>query len=90
MNEMRKYKSSYGKPYIRKITPKDRENTNCDFTTFIAMSFNSTKYVIVQRGINGICACGKSKQQLKRSILVVNKNKHFNKWANRIKKRVQK
>lgn len=82
---MRKYRSAYYKPYIRRITNKDRQNTNCDFRTFLRLSFPEMKYVMVQRGCNNILAVGVSKQDLKTNILVVRSNKGFNMWANRIK-----
>lgn len=87
---MRKYRSAYLKPYIRRKTQKDVNYRECDFRTYLRLCFPWFKYVMVQRGTNHIIACGRSKQELKREIFAVRKNKDFKKWTNNVKRMQQK
>lgn len=91
---MRKYKSNYLKPYVRRIKDNDLKasSRDMDFRTFMRLGMSKEfgfKYVMVQRGA-GIIQVGRSKEELKKSILVVKGNKSFNEWANRIKKQCQR
>lgn len=90
---MRKHKSNFLKPYIRKIKRSDIGAKNVDLRTAIRLAMADEmgfKYVMVQRGASGPVMVGRSKQELKRSLLVIRSNKGFNVWANRIKNRSQK
>lgn len=90
---MRKYKSNYLKQYVRKLKKKDRKTNNVDLRTLIKLSMYDVagyKYVCIQRGTTGPIIVGKTKEEVKKSILAVNSNKDFNKWSNRVKKSCQK
>ncbi|MDB1923373.1 hypothetical protein ABHA37_08095 [Clostridium tertium] len=87
---MRKYRSAYLKPYMRRKTKKDVNYRDCDFRTYLRLCFPHFKYVMVQRGTNHIIACGRSKQELKREIFIVKKNNDFKKWTNNAKRIQQK
>lgn len=87
---MRKYRSAYLKPYIRRKTQKDINYSGCDSRTYLRLCFPWFKYVMVQRGTNHIIACGRSREELKREMLeeenlVFGDNKNFKRWANKIK-----
>lgn len=87
---MKKYRSAYLKPYIRRKTNKDINYKGCDFRTYLRLCFSHFKYVMVQRGTSHIIACGRSKQELKKEIFIVRGNKDFQKWANNVKRIQQK
>lgn len=92
---MRKYKSAYLKPYIRKIKPSDVNNKNCSMDVYIKLGlweegFERLKYIMIQRGTDSIMMVGNSKQEIKKSLLSVRKNRGFNKWRNWIKNYCQK
>ena len=81
---MRKHKSAYLEPYVRKITKKDRNSTNCDFFTAIRLVLPSSRYVLVQRGTSRILVVAHSKEDFKK--MTFNKtNRKFNQWRNKIK-----
>lgn len=93
---MRKYKSAYLKPYIRRAKKQDFNGTNAiDFRTAILMALlkeikNKNIYVLVQRGSNKVLTLSTSKYKLKNKYAVVwvekkHKSKRFNKWCNDIK-----
>lgn len=91
---MRKYKSNYLKPYVRRIKDNDLKasSRNMDLRTYMRLGMAKEfgfRYVMVQRGA-GVIQVGKSKEELKKNILVVDSNKGFNKWTNRIKKQCQR
>lgn len=98
---MRKYKSAYLKPYIRKAKKQDFYGSNAsDIMVCIAMSiykcYQGDVYVLTQRGSNRVIDIAKSKEEIKIRLLAVSnkKNNHrckkFNSWRNRIKIYCQK
>lgn len=86
---MRKYKSAYLKPYIRRLRKTDKE---MDFRTAVRLAAAETmgyKYVLVQRGVSGVLDVDKSKQKIKNKLIGVKKSKDFDVWANQVKKKCQ-
>lgn len=98
---MRKYKSAYLKPYIRKAKKQVFYSSNAsDIMVCIAMSayehHKGDVYILTQRGTNKVIEIGSSKETIKRRLLAVSnkKNNHrckkFNSWRNGIKIYCQK
>lgn len=88
---MRKYRSAYLKPYIRRKTKNDIDYKGCDSRTYVRLCLPWFKYVVVQRGTNHIIGCGRSKQELKRDMSKRDNkrfgyNRKFSKWSNEVKK----
>ena len=75
------------KPYIRLANGKERSES---FRTALRLSFFkinfSQYYVMVQHGFSkNVMAVGRTKDEIKRSIFILENGKGFNAWANRIK-----
>jgi hypothetical protein len=75
------------KPYIRLANGKERSES---FRTALRLAFFeinfSQYYVMVQHGFpKDIMAVGRTKDEIKRSIFILENGKRFNAWANRIK-----
>lgn len=87
---MRKYKSAYLKPYIRKMKKTDQAD---NIRMAIELAYYSKKpkaYVFVQRGTNTVIAVDTCRANLIERIVGVQKGKDFNKWCNYVKKKVQR
>lgn len=91
---MKKYKSAYLKPYIRKAKKQDFNARNASSISVCISQANyegKKAYVLVQRGSSSVILMSESKERLKSLIAVVGfkKNKKrmkkFNKWRNNIK-----
>ena len=87
---MRKYKSNYLKPYIRRLKRNDlrRKPGYMSLQTWMRLGLAleiGYKYVMVQRGNQHIMLVGKTKNELKRAFVVVRNNKGYNMLADRIK-----
>jgi hypothetical protein len=82
---MRKYRSAYLKPYIRRKTEKDVNYPRCDFRTCVRLCLPYFKYVAVQRGTNHIIGCGRNRKELKEEMLENENVESFKVWANKIK-----
>lgn len=92
---MRKYKSKYLKPYIRRLKVSDRKLAmNSGITTYheICMAIDTGRggYVLVQHGAKKIVAYGRNKWKLKNQISRIritkkSKGKTYNQWCNELK-----
>lgn len=93
---MRKYRSAYLKPYIRKARKDDFNGAKAnDLRTAILMGIIEAEghkaYVLVQRGTRGIISIARSRRELEKSIILVAlKKMKFNQWANFSKKQCRK
>jgi hypothetical protein len=83
---MRKRKSSYLKPYIRRRRNTDTSESLREAIRLSLAKECGFKYVMVQRGLKSIISVGKSKHDLKRQVFIVERNKDFGIWANSVKK----
>ena len=83
---MRKSKSSYLKPYLRRLRNTDTSESLREAIRLSLAEEYGFKFVMIQRGSKSVISVGKSKQDLKRQIFTVRRNKDFEKWANRVKK----
>ena len=98
--EMRKKKSAYLKPYIRKAKAKDLRYENAASARVIGWQQacrcrcecrrRSKTYVLVQRGSNRVLIIRGSKKEVKDTLMSVNTNREFNKWCNEIKRIAQR
>jgi hypothetical protein len=80
------------KPYIRLANGKERgESLRTAFKlAFFEIKF-SQYYVMVQHGFpKDVMAVGRTKDEIKRSIFILENGKGFNAWANRIKTMAKK
>lgn len=90
---MRKIRSAYLKPYIRRAKPKDFDGARAQsLRTAIRMALyegQEKAYVLVQRGSSKVVEIAGSREELKRMPLACrlsrHPNKEFNRWRNRIK-----
>jgi hypothetical protein len=92
---MRKYKSKYLKPYIRRIKSGDcKKALDSDIRTYhaVCMAIDSGRggYVLVQHGASHILAYAPSKWELKNKVAQVRfsrkgKNQAFKSWTNDVK-----
>ena len=93
---MRKYKSAYLKPYIRKAKKQDFNGVNAsDLSIAILMGmfadYPKDVYVLVQRGSNKVVSIKRSREEIKRYVATIGFQKRdhigkkFNKWSNDVK-----
>ena len=93
---MRKYRSAYLKPYIRKARKDDFNGARAnDLRTAIIMGIiegeGHKAYILVQRGSSGIITIARSRRELKKQIVPVAVGKMtFKEWANSAKFRCRK
>lgn len=87
---MRKYKSAYLKPYIRRLRKSDKGADLRNDIRIITADVLGYRYVMVQRGSNLVTDIGKTKHEIKQHLLAVRTNRDYNKWANRMKHYCQK
>ena len=93
---MRKYRSAYLKPYIRKARKTDFNGAKAnDLRTAIMMGIIEDEghkaYVLVQRGTKGIVLIARSRRELEKlPIAVALKKMTFKQWANLSKKQCRK
>lgn len=90
---MRKKKSAYLKPYIRRAKKSDFNGSRAaNMLVAVKLGLYSDRpnvYVLVQRGSKTIVDVATSKNAMKRKVLVVKGNKGFNIWCNDIKNLAQ-
>lgn len=85
---MRKYRSAYLKPYIRKARKDDFNGARAnDLRTAIMMGIIEDEghkaYVLVQRGTKGIISIARSRRELQNlPALVAIKKMKFKQWSN--------
>lgn len=96
---MRKYRSAYLKPYIRKARKDDFNGAKAnDLRTAILMGIIEAEghkaYVLVQRGTRGtrgIISIARSRRELEKlPALVALKKMRFKQWANLSKRQCRK
>lgn len=94
---MRKYKSNYCKPYIKKATPKDISNylATGDTQCWSVKTINGKThaYALVARGTDMVYAIARSKEEIKK-FLIEDKhngiNREFNDFCNHMKYELRK